>query len=409
LLCKDGPATLRGVMALLLIPIFPLLFYTGSRPDFYIWAAGLHSMSALPYWKTASVTDEFGMALPERKYSNGDVNRAGKLLKVPGTPDEVRWAHDVISNWRGCHNYPLNTLRATLNARLKQVESGESAVQRLKRTPSILKKLLRLPTMKLSQMQDIGGLRAVVKNLKEVTRLLQLYDGSGPHKLRPQSSNYIDSPKADGYRSAHLIYEYANARFPQFEGMLIEIQIRTRLQHAWAIAVEVTSTIIGQALKMNQGDDSWKEFFRLASASFSHIEKSPVVAEYSGLSKAEVFARVAESERKLQVLAKLDGLSRAASTMHMLTEGETAFSYLIVLDLGFKSVVVRDFSKDQQDNAIKEYARLEKRAADGEAIDPVLVTGESLANLKKAFANYWLDTQLFVKALTKVIGEATHS
>lgn len=372
-------------------------------------------MSALPYWKSVSTIDEFGMAWPARQYSNGEVHRAGKILRANklGTlcqPDELRRAYEVLSNWRACHNYPINTLRKTLNDRLKQVAPEAYAAQRLKRMPSIETKLVRFPTMKLHQMQDIGGLRAVVRNQKQIRALLKLYEGSGPHILRSQSANYIDAPKTDGYRSVHLIYEYQNSRTPQYNGMFVELQIRTRLQHAWATAVEVVSTIINQALKMNQGEDAWKEFFKLASAAFSHLEKAPVLEEYRSLSKLDIYRRLAESENQLQVIAKLHSLARASSTYQAQTEdGSPAAFYLIVLDLNRMSLVIRPFTIKQQDIAVMEYAKLEKEAASGQAIDTVFVTGESLATLKNVFANYWLDTVLFVKSLERVIMETTQS
>src|SRR5690606_39699271 len=46
----------------------------------------------------------------------------------------------------------------------------------------------------------------------------------------------------------------------------IEIQIRTRLQHAWATAVETVDVMKGTDLKSGGGTPDWREFFALAAS-----------------------------------------------------------------------------------------------------------------------------------------------
>ena len=80
--------------------------------------------------------------------------------------------------------------------------------RRLKRLESIKIKLQRFPQMELDRIQDIGGTRAVFKNLNEVKEYIknikQINDI--PFKLIKEN-NYISNPKDDGYRSYHLIFE----------------------------------------------------------------------------------------------------------------------------------------------------------------------------------------------------------
>ncbi len=54
--------------------------------------------------------------------------------------------------------------------------------------------------------------------------------------------------------------------------MLIEVQLRTRLQHNWATAVETVGIFTGEALKSSQGNEDWQDFFRLVSTWFAHKE-----------------------------------------------------------------------------------------------------------------------------------------
>src|SRR5260370_11502395 len=90
--------------------------------------------------------------------------------------------------------------------------------------------------MQLTQMQDIGGCRAVVNSVDEVRGLVASYQRSTfAHEFRGEK-NYIDDPKPDGYRSHHLIYQYKAkpGQNDAYNRLRIEIQIRPNLQHAWA-------------------------------------------------------------------------------------------------------------------------------------------------------------------------------
>ncbi|GAH08548.1 unnamed protein product, partial [marine sediment metagenome] len=126
--------------------------------------------------------------------------------------------------------------------------------------------------MKLTTMQDIGGLRAVLGTVYDVYMLSEEYRKNTlfGHELIDEK-DYIHKPRSeDGYRSLHLIYKYKNRRNPAYDGLRIELQIRTKLQHTWATAVETMGTFLGQALKSRQGDQEWLDFFALTSSAFAY-------------------------------------------------------------------------------------------------------------------------------------------
>ncbi|MCF7790532.1 MAG: hypothetical protein K9M56_00915 [Victivallales bacterium] len=81
----------------------------------------------------------------------------------------------IVSNWRACHAYPINTFQSTLRQKVKVIDSNALVAQRLKRFISIIKKLGRSKGMQLSRMQDIGGLRAVLSNITKVRKLENVY------------------------------------------------------------------------------------------------------------------------------------------------------------------------------------------------------------------------------------------
>jgi (p)ppGpp synthase/HD superfamily hydrolase len=108
------------------------------------------------------------------------VDRAGSLLIEQDHPDgsELEEAYSVINNWRSSHSRPLYTFRIGLRRHAERVDQNALVAQRIKRLSSILLKLKLLPNMKLSQMQDIGGCRAVVSSEAEVYDVANRYGKS---------------------------------------------------------------------------------------------------------------------------------------------------------------------------------------------------------------------------------------
>ena len=111
------------------------------------------------------------------------------------------------------------------------------------------------------------------------------------------------------YRSLHLIYKYKNKHAPQYNDLKVELQIRTKLQHVWATAMETMGTFLGQALKSRQGDKKWIDFFAVVSSAFAHQEKTSLVPHCAKLSRKETFLEVAQAEKDLGALEIMDGFA----------------------------------------------------------------------------------------------------
>ena len=186
-------------------------------------------------------------------YAKSQVDQAGAaLVGLFSTEAEMESALAIINNWRSCHSVPLNIFRRTLRQNCEKIDRGCLIAQRIKRLSSISHKLERFPTMKLSQMQDIGGCRAVVSNARLVRLLLGNYERSQTQSKIVDIDDYLENPKQSGYRGVHLIYRYFSSTNEEHNGLKIEIQLRSKLQHAWATAVETVGTFIKQALKSSQ-------------------------------------------------------------------------------------------------------------------------------------------------------------
>ena len=149
------------------------------------------------------------------QFGSGEVNAAGRKLRNYFMDDDeatTNHALEVINNWRACHSYPLLSMRMTLYKRSRRVDSKAIVAQRLKRLWSIAVKLARNENMALSQMQDIGGCRAVLRSVGQVERLVRLYErtvAKNPTRGFELSKkyDYIQNPKKDGYRSVqHILF-----------------------------------------------------------------------------------------------------------------------------------------------------------------------------------------------------------
>lgn len=115
-------------------------------------------------------------------------------------------------------------------------------------------KLLREPKMKLSQMADIGGCRALLPDQAAVydvaKRLRRNWDVT---RMR----DYAAEPKASGYRAVHLIVRR--------KGCLIEVQLRTPIQDAWANQVEEDSRRVGRDFKGGKGQSEVHDYYVVIS------------------------------------------------------------------------------------------------------------------------------------------------
>jgi len=342
---------------------------------------------------------DMGWNVPE--YTRQEVNEAGRLYVRNGTsPEEREIALAVMNNWRSSHSYPLNTWQMNLRKQVAELDTEPTVAQRIKRLPSIRHKLDRMPHMKLSQMQDLGGARAVLTSTNEVDALVSYYTGTSriKHKL-VKNNDYIARPKDSGYRGMHLVYSYNSDRRSDWNGLKIEIQIRSRLQHAWATAVETVGTFTQQALKSSWGDQEWLRFFVLMSSSLALREDRPIVPGTP--EDPKVLAR--DLRRYVKKLKVIERLNAYGNTLRLIDQptAKHAHAFLLELNTSDQTLTVRSYESDVV--ATEQYSAIE-RAIEGEPNkDVVLVRVGSLVALRRAYPNYFLDTTAFVRSVEEAI------
>lgn len=332
------------------------------------------------------------------KYSKNQISNTGKILLTSKSQDEINDAIELINKWRASHMYPLNFMKSSLVKLLNQNNIIPVLIsQRLKRLVSITYKLDLNPNMGLGGMQDIGGYRAVLKDTKDLMRLHALLQTSKTHKLI-KINDYVADPKPSGYRSIHYIYEYTST-LEDYNGLRIELQIRTKLQHNWATAVETAGIITKTSLKSSQGPDSWLDFFKIISSLFAINENLPVLKEHSSRTMEDLMLDCELKSKKLKIVDILTGLRISAKQIE--SKQIVGDYYIIFINVKEHSVKIQSYSKSNFNQASEDYANIEKSITESEGA-VVLVSSDSILSLKKAYPSYFLDTSEFIAAILKI-------
>lgn len=349
------------------------------------------------------------MAWGTPEYQPHEYNLAGQVLVNGADCPELTLEKslEIINNWRSSHYHPLNTIQMRLRKKASAIDGTSLVAQRIKRLSSIKHKMERFDTMRLVQIQDIGGCRAILSTMDHLSKLVDIYTlkeknrtGRGiKHKL-VGIKDYINKPPKTGYRGVHLIFQYYSDKVHDYDGLKIEIQFRTFLQHAWATAVEIVGIFTGQALKSNLGEKEWLRFFSLASCIIASAEGTPLIPDMPS-SLDEIRRELREFNTKLDVTGQLATYSHALTTLGT-KEIRGAHFYLLELDLETKTINIRTYKKNELDRATDDYLVLEKISLQRQT-NTVLVSVDSLSLLKQAYPNYFADTSLFLQALNKFI------
>lgn len=333
--------------------------------------------------------------------SKGEINRAGAALIASSASAERDRAADLVNAWRSSFSFPLNTFQNNLRHWVRPVDQGALVAQRLKRFSSIQAKLRRQPRMELTQMQDIGGVRAIVKDLPAVTNLADRLVGQG-FKIR---DDYITTPKDDGYRGIHIIGRYEGSRFDQeaWNGYRIEIQLRSKRQHYFSTAVETVTTFTGYPLKFGGGPPEWREFFSLMGSVIALGERAPLVPGTPD-NEATLIDEVKDLALRLHVRELLEAWTVASTRMAVKAAGSRTISYLLILDVARRTVQAVPFPSAEA--ASTQLLLFEKAIMNEKSpsLDVVQVAAKSVQELKRAYPNYYSDTRAFLRIMREATG-----
>jgi putative GTP pyrophosphokinase len=325
--------------------------------------------------------------------SKNKINMAGAALRVRALTDAQAQS---LEQWRLAHKPVINSFQSLLRQRARG--DGIEVAQRLKRRITIVDKLHRHPKMKLSRMDDVAGCRLIFPNLATLADFrASMHSAKFNHVLKNDANkyDYVSSPQETGYRGIHDIYEYqVRGGSSESDGLLIEIQYRTQVQHAWATAVEVVTQLTANQPKFNRGDPRHIELFCAASEMLSRVHEQ------------KKSCLPAMSDR--QLIQRYDALDAEIAVTDMLVNlaafkwiDDQAKSKEVILQAR-KNGGLKLHAFDLELEASTALMELEKEFPED---DIVLVGAESVAEVKSAFRNYFHDVGEFLRLFQRARAE----
>jgi len=363
-------------------------------------SAGSIGISAIIYLTTQTENRIIsgGVSYASPTLSRTQYDRAGEVLATTDRDDPQRAdAIETVGEWRMSHVFPLEVTKEILSQRAGCLGSAALVSQRIKRIESVESKLRRDGT-RLTQMQDVGGCRVVInggttEQISKVVASLQCSQATGEHGvLYQRTTDYIASPKDDGYRSIHVILAYQGPH-QEYKGLKTEIQIRTRIQHMWATSVEICETFTGKNLRVREStaDKIWQRFFALTASYLASVEGMPSVP--------------GTPERRDELVAEIHKIDSEIDALNAFLMWKSAHKaippnpdyYYFVLDLQPKKnfLAIASYTRAELPLAEKMYLEAEEDSRDDLARQVVMVSVDKLDSLKDAYPNYFIDATAF--------------
>ncbi len=284
------------------------------------------------------------------------------------------------------HRDVIHTFEALLRARAKS-QTDVQVAQRLKRRRTIVDKLSRYPKMKLSRMDDVAGCRVIFPNVESLHKFRDnVHRARFKHVLKNEKKkyDYIEKPTERGYRGIHDIYEYHGNR-PKCNGLLIEIQYRTTVQHAWATAVEVVTQVTQNEPKFNRGDPRYIRLFCLASEMLSRTQEG-MTGQLPDIDDKNLVDEFEDLEKEIGVMNILVNLA-----IHEWVGARAKADHIILHISESRKFELHQF--DLELEASKKLLELEKEFPED---DIVLVGARTVEEITSAFRNYFNDVREFM-------------
>ena len=185
--------------------------------------------------------------------SKTQLDRLGdRIRKILISDEDLRLLDEYRRSFADVYEHVVNSIVKNL--------SLDPTGRPSKSTTSISDKLRR-ESIRLSQIQDIAGCRLVVTDIAEQNSVVDSLQ-----KLFGGSVSIVDRRKtpSHGYRAVHVIV--------QLEGKLIEVQVRTSLQHLWAELSEKLSDVSDPSVKYGGGSDDVKDILANTSGWVAEVE-----------------------------------------------------------------------------------------------------------------------------------------
>lgn len=334
-------------------------------------------------------------------YSKGELDRAGERIRSGcGVPSDMA----ILDNWRASHLYVLNTFQSTLRFRRSRSPNSDfiTIAQRLKRRPTIIDKLGREQGMSLSRMHDIAGCRLIFPDVENLNKFRSgVLSTRASHELvgGKDRYDYICNPKSSGYRGIHDVYKYNvnSVGGVKWNGLRVEIQYRTVVQHAWATAVEISDIVNATRLKFSQASENIKRLFLICSEILTRVYEGRF-GYCDKLSDREVFEEYNELENICHAVVRLRNLT--SSEFQKFARTSKLF-ILVNYTSGDKGGRLEAEGFSDSATALSRYSEIESKL---QAVADVVLVGSSQQDaIKLAYTNYFSDASGFITYLDKAL------
>ena len=329
------------------------------------------------------------------KYTSRQISKAGEIITTSSDIIAVTNAITKVNEWRE-HHLPVIE---SLMTEIQQCFSSHSispvfSSYRLKRMTSIQYKLDLNPEMRLGGMQDIAGGRFVFTDVDTLRKAFLLLQNEQPAQFEiVKKDDYVDvKPKPSGYRSIHLVYKYHSVKGEDWDNMKVEIQLRTKMQHSWAMAVETAGLVTNTAMKSGQGSDEWQDFFRVVSCLFSMKEHTMIMPEFCNESTVSLLKKLQKLDEKFKFSDQL--LALKLSVKEVEKHSFSGDVFLLYIDFNTQHLRIVSFDKRNIEKANNMYNSIEAKISDRDNA-VVLVSVSSIKELREAYPSYFLDMDDF--------------
>ncbi|MEW5838832.1 MAG: RelA/SpoT domain-containing protein [Pseudomonadota bacterium] len=260
--------------------------------------------------------------------------------------------------------------------------------QRLKRKPQIIRKLNRL-SVRLTQLQDIGGCRIIVPKNKDVDQIFNFLNEKSKSEIGfkiEKITDYREKGRDDtGYRSLHIIMERSNLK--------LELQIRSRIQHYWAESIERTSVIYGHHLKEKEGEPEVINYFKCLSDVFYEIEAG---REPTSTQKIQIDALrqsceqiiIQSDKRKIFDSFVNEGVIKTLITKESNNPGRLN-NWILIFDWNQGAFVSWDIASQDPDEAVDTYINYEHIYPAEHGYEVVLIGSSKVATVRQTHSHYF--------------------
>ena len=347
------------------------------------------------------------------KYTKSQIVNAWSHL-VEDSTNEKDLA--IVNEFRYSHEDITKEIKATIEKHPKVKFSW----RRLKRTPSIIHKIRRSKekgeSMRLVAMQDIWGCRAVFDSMSDIYEFVEwiesnpsemswfkikwindyLYNKDCKYNYKFPQITKLKWPKKDWYRWVHIIFEYKWN--DQYSGLLIELQLRTKKQHARATAVEIFDLMNEYKIKFWEWDNDSKKFFRRSSVVFEKDEWF----KQSNYNKAKI--KMKEIDNKTKILNSLWNRALSYSFTRWyekeVRKKELQGDIILQINKDNNAIKVTPYHGKNIEDLKQLYLKLETEFINDDNVDIVYL---SSTEIELAYPNYIWDASFFIRECKKYI------